>query len=53
MTQNAIQKQVEAIIKVTKEASKTKESARQFLVDAGILKPGNATIVVPQPVEKK
>ena len=38
MTQIAIQKQIEAIIQVTKEASKTKESARQFLIDAGILK---------------
>ena len=37
MTQIAIQKQVEAIIKATKEAGKTKETARQFLVEAGIL----------------
>ena len=48
MTQIAIQKQVEAIISATKEASKTKESARKFLVDAGILKPAkfiSATVV--------
>ncbi len=37
MTQLAIQRQVDAIIKITKEASKTKESARQFLIDAGII----------------
>lgn len=44
MTQIAIQKQVEAIINVTKQASKTKESARKFLVDAGIIKSsGNPT----------
>lgn len=41
MTQIAIQKQVEAIIKVTKEASKTKETARQFLIDAGIIRPSS------------
>ncbi len=38
MTQIAIKKQVEAIINVTKEAIKTKESARKFLTDAGILR---------------
>lgn len=38
MTQIAIQKQVAALIKVTREASKTKETARQFLIDAGIIR---------------
>ncbi len=33
----AIKQQIEAIIKVTKEAVETRETARQFLVDAGIL----------------
>jgi hypothetical protein len=51
MTQIAIQKQVEAIIQVTKEARKTKESARQFLVDAGILKDSKA--VTPNTIAQK
>ena len=38
MTQVAINTQIEAIRIVTKEALKTKESARQFLIDAGIIK---------------
>jgi len=32
MTQIAIQQQVEAVINVTKETGKTKESARKFLM---------------------
>ncbi len=41
MTQTAIDKQIEAIEKVTPEIIKTKESAKQFLVDAGILRGNN------------
>ncbi|MEO6719762.1 MAG: hypothetical protein ABIN67_05310 [Ferruginibacter sp.] len=51
MTQLAIERQIEAIIKVTKEASRTKETARQFLIDAGIL-PSNQPQKT-QPVETK
>lgn len=47
MTQIAIQKQVAAIISATKEAGKTKESARKFVVDAGILKPDKSRILPP------
>lgn len=46
MTQIAIQKQIEAIINVTKEVIKTKESARKFLIDAGILKSEPTTAIV-------
>ena len=38
MTQSAIQKQIEIIRKASAEARKSKESARQFLIDAGIIK---------------
>jgi hypothetical protein len=38
MTQIAVQTQIEAIKKAGDEALKTKESARKFLVDAGIIK---------------
>ncbi len=38
MTQIAIQKQIDAIIQATREATKSKESATQFLIDAGIIK---------------
>ncbi len=38
MTQIAINQQIEALKKVTREALKTKESALKFLVDAGIVK---------------
>ncbi len=43
MTQIAIQTQIEAIKKVGDEALKTKESARKFLVDAGIIKNKNSS----------
>lgn len=43
MTQLSIQKQLDALTKATKEASKTRETARQFLIDAGIVKPNQAT----------
>lgn len=42
MTQIAIEQQIEAITKATKEASKSKETARQFLIDAGILQPAKS-----------
>jgi len=38
MTQIAIQKQIEVIREASAEARKTKESARKFLIDAGIIK---------------
>jgi hypothetical protein len=38
MTQIAVTEQIEAIKKATQEALKTKESALQFLIDAGIVK---------------
>jgi hypothetical protein len=38
MTQSAIQKQVEVIRQASAEARKSRESARQFLIDAGIIK---------------
>jgi hypothetical protein len=37
MTQEAIQKQIEIIREVSKEVRKDKETARQFLIDAGII----------------
>jgi hypothetical protein len=39
MTQIAIQKQIDAIVNATKRASQSKETARQFLIDAGIIRP--------------
>ena len=38
MTQIAIQQQIEVIQQASAEARKSKETARQFLVDAGIIK---------------
>jgi hypothetical protein len=38
MTQKEIQETIDAIRQASKEARKSKESARQFLVDAGIIK---------------
>jgi hypothetical protein len=38
MTQISINTQIETIRSVTQEVLKTKESARQFLEDAGIIK---------------
>ncbi|HEY4065223.1 MAG TPA: hypothetical protein VGM30_25155 [Puia sp.] len=38
MTQIAIQQQIEAIRQATADALRSKESARQFLIDAGIIK---------------
>ncbi|HMH20293.1 MAG TPA: hypothetical protein VK563_00885 [Puia sp.] len=38
MTQEFIQRQIEIIQKAGAEACKSKESARQFLIDAGIIK---------------
>jgi len=38
MTQFAIQAQIEAINKATEKAAKSKESAKKFLIDAGIIK---------------
>jgi hypothetical protein len=39
MTQEEIDKQIEAIREVTKKATQSKETARQFLIDAGIIQP--------------
>jgi hypothetical protein len=38
MSSAAIQKQIDAIQRITAEALKTPESARKILVDAGIIK---------------
>jgi hypothetical protein len=38
MTQTAIQQQIEIIRQASAEARKSKETARQFLIDAGIIK---------------
>lgn len=38
MTKKQIDEQVKAIKRATKEACQSKESARQFLIDAGIIK---------------
>ena len=37
MTEKQIQRQIEVIHKASNEAMKSKESARQFLIDAGII----------------
>lgn len=37
MTQEQIQRQIEIIREVSVEVRKSKESARQFLIDAGII----------------
>lgn len=55
MTQVAIQAQVDSIKKATEKAAKTKESAKKFLVDAGIIE-GSETrtnITAQKPKEKK
>jgi hypothetical protein len=44
-----IQEQIEAVKQATENASKSKESARQFLVDAGILKENE----IKEPPKKK
>ena len=38
MTQKEIQEAIDAVRQASKEARKSKESARQFLIDAGIIK---------------
>jgi hypothetical protein len=38
MTQEAIHQQIEAIRRASADARRTPETARQFLVDAGIIK---------------
>jgi hypothetical protein len=48
MTQIAIQRQIEAIEQATAEALKSKESARQFLIDAGIIKDDKKQPSAPQ-----
>lgn len=39
MTQERIQRQIEVLEIVGAEVCKSKESARQFLIEAGIIKP--------------
>jgi len=51
MTQEAIQKQIEIIKMANSDARKSKESARQFLMDAGIIKQPPTNVILP--VEKK
>lgn len=48
MTQIAIQQQIDAIEQATAEALKSKESARQFLIDAGIIKDDKKKLPIPQ-----
>jgi len=48
MTQIAIQQQIEVIRQATAEALKSKESARQFLIDAGIIKDDKKQQSTPQ-----
>ena len=48
MTQSAIQKQIEVIRQASAEARKSKESARQFLIDAGIIKEERKTQTAPK-----
>jgi hypothetical protein len=48
MTQSAIQKQIEVIQQASAEARKSKESARQFLIDAGIIKEEKKTQAAPK-----
>jgi hypothetical protein len=38
MTQKEIQEQIDRIRQASLEANKSKETARQFLIDAGIIK---------------
>ena len=49
MTQIAIQQQIDVIRQATAEALKSKETARQFLIDAGIIRDEKKTT----PTEKK
>lgn len=51
MTEEAYRKQIEAIIRITDEALKSKASAHKFLVDAGIIK--ERTSVKSSPKKKK
>jgi hypothetical protein len=51
MTQEAIQKQIEAIKKVNAEARQSKETALKFLTGAGIIK-DNPKKEIPQKKEK-
>jgi hypothetical protein len=48
MTQNAIQKQIDIIRQASAEARKSRESARQFHIDAGIIKEGKKIQTVPK-----
>ena len=47
MTQAAIQQQIEAIRQASAEALKSKETARQFLIDAGIIKDKKSEKITP------
>lgn len=52
MQQSSIQEQVEVIKKATKIAMRSKKSALQFLIDAGIISPSEAKDFHP-PKNKK
>lgn len=43
MTDDQIKKQIEAIRNATKEALGSKKTAKQFLIDAGIINPKKST----------
>lgn len=48
MTQIAIERQIEVIRQASAEARKSKETARQFLIDAGIIKDDNKAKAAPK-----
>jgi hypothetical protein len=43
MTQTAVQKQIDVINSATAKALKSKEAARRFLIDAGIIQVNSST----------
>jgi hypothetical protein len=54
MTQIAIQAQVDSIKKATEKAAKSKETAKKFLIDAGIIEDSKAeTTTTQKPIVKK
>jgi hypothetical protein len=55
MTEITIQAQVDSIKKATEKASKSKETAKKFLIDAGIIEDSKAEkeIITQKTKEKK
>ena len=52
MTDAEIQHQIEVIRRATAKARKSKESARQFLIDAGIIKGKKKVLRPPKDVQR-